>query len=135
LTGGVTIVLFLVVCLCTAVITVLAYQSLARMHVGARGVAIRGMSPIASLFGTWFLFCVAGFMHFAGSPPSVDLEMAGGIMASMQAIIDFWICMRLKIFRRYVGELFIRESRYQNHPSMRHSRVSPSHDTKTLHDS
>jgi hypothetical protein len=105
------------------------------MEVDAQGVAIRGMSLIASLFGTWSIFCVAGFMHFVDAPPSVDLEMVGGIMASMQAIIDFWICMRLEIFRSYFGELFLRGSRYQSRPHTRHSQVSPSHNTKTLRDS
>jgi hypothetical protein len=75
LTGGVTIVLFAMACLCTAAITALAHKSLSRMDVSAQGVVIRGMSLIASLFITWFIFCVAGFMRFINNPPSVDFEM------------------------------------------------------------
>jgi len=88
LTGGVTAALLIASAVTTVIFYIKIGLILTGVKKGVKKLIFRGGLLVLALLCTWLTFAVCGFMHLVGTIPSVPAEMIGGIMVTLQALVD-----------------------------------------------
>jgi len=127
-TGGLTMLTFLLATALTIFFYVLAFINVrrtmvaAKQHIAARKasrtVAIRGAVLVAAYFLTWILWTAVGFSSWLGSVPSIPLETVAALITGMQPIIDALILLNTPVVKASMYQrLLAQVAETDAHPS------------------